>query len=195
MERRSRAAICCRRSAVAPTPICSVPIVGLRPMIAASLPSTTASRPQYRAGVAIYALYADPPLGQVGMTLNQARASGRNVLKAEVPVSSVSRAILEGQDHRDTDPRRRVHIGIPRRNDPGAAWRRPHPDHRYGNARRRASVRDALPIHPLMAEFIPSALWSLKPLDGFLRSHVGWVMPAGGAGTHLPSLTTLTRID
>ncbi len=27
------------------------------------------------------------------------------------------------------------------------------------------AVRDALPIHPTMAEFIPSALWSLKPLD------------------------------
>ena len=60
------------------------------------------------------------------------------------------------------------------------------------------AVRDALPIHPLMAEFIPSALWSLKPLDGFLRSHVGWVMPAGGAGRtcpHSPPLLGLIECD
>ena len=50
--------------------------------------------------VTLYALYTDPPLGRVGMTMSEARASGRNVLKAEVPMSSVSRAILEGEMQR-----------------------------------------------------------------------------------------------
>jgi len=31
------------------------------------------------------------------MTISEARESGRNVLKAEVPMSGVSRAILEGE--------------------------------------------------------------------------------------------------
>jgi len=41
----------------------------------------------------IYALYTDPTAGAGGMTMSEARASGRNVLKAEVPMSSVARAI------------------------------------------------------------------------------------------------------
>src|SRR3712207_6200923 len=44
-----------------------------------------------------YAMYTDPPLGRVGMTTADARRSGRRVLKAEVPMSRVSRAILESE--------------------------------------------------------------------------------------------------
>jgi pyruvate/2-oxoglutarate dehydrogenase complex dihydrolipoamide dehydrogenase (E3) component len=72
----------------------------------------------------IYALYTDPPLGRVGMTMSEARASGRNVLKAEVPMSSVARAILEGE----TAGLMRIlvrcrHRGIPRGIDPRIARR------------------------------------------------------------------------
>ncbi len=39
-------------------------------------------------------------------------------------------------------------------------------DHRNGNARRRALPGGTRRVaHPTMAEFIPSVLWSLKPLD------------------------------
>ena len=75
--------------------------------------------------VTLYALYTDPPLGRVGMTVSEARASGRNVLKAEVQIIGTA-----------------MQAGVP------------YP-----------TVHDQLPIHPTMAEFIPSALWSLKPLD------------------------------
>ncbi|MET0330524.1 MAG: FAD-containing oxidoreductase [Dyella sp.] len=40
-----------------------------------------------------YALYTDPPLGRVGMTEAQARASGRPVLVATRPMSRVGRAV------------------------------------------------------------------------------------------------------
>jgi pyruvate/2-oxoglutarate dehydrogenase complex dihydrolipoamide dehydrogenase (E3) component len=44
-----------------------------------------------------YALYIDPPLGRVGMTEEQARASGRPLLIGKRPMSRVSRAIEKGE--------------------------------------------------------------------------------------------------
>ncbi len=41
----------------------------------------------------IYAMYIDPPLGRVGLSENQARQSGRNILMATMPMSSVARAV------------------------------------------------------------------------------------------------------
>jgi pyruvate/2-oxoglutarate dehydrogenase complex dihydrolipoamide dehydrogenase (E3) component len=118
--------------------------------------------------VTIYALYTDPPLGRVGMTINEARASGRNVLKAEVPMSSVSRAILEGE----TTGLMRILVDADTEEFLGATILGLHGDDLIqiiGTAMQGGvhypAVRDALPIHPTMAEFIPSALWSLKPLD------------------------------
>jgi pyruvate/2-oxoglutarate dehydrogenase complex dihydrolipoamide dehydrogenase (E3) component len=118
--------------------------------------------------VTIYAVYTDPPLGRVGMTVSQARASGRNVLKAEVPMSSVSRAILEGE----TMGLMRILVDADTEQFLGAAILGLHGDDLIqviGTAMqagvRYPAVRDALPIHPTMAEFIPSALGSLQPLD------------------------------
>ena len=42
-------------------------------------------------------MFTDPPLGRVGMGLAEARRRAAQVLKAEVPMSSVSRALLEGE--------------------------------------------------------------------------------------------------
>jgi pyruvate/2-oxoglutarate dehydrogenase complex dihydrolipoamide dehydrogenase (E3) component len=118
--------------------------------------------------VTIYAMYTDPPLGRVGVTLSQARASGRNVLRAEVPMSSVSRAILEGE----TTGLMRILVDADTEQFLGATILGLHGDDLIqiiGTAMqagvRYPAVRDALPIHPTMAEFIPSALGSLQPLD------------------------------
>jgi len=40
----------------------------------------------------VYALFTDPPLGRVGMTEKEAVQSGKRVLKAEMPMSKISRA-------------------------------------------------------------------------------------------------------
>ncbi|MGI9025138.1 MAG: FAD-containing oxidoreductase, partial [Burkholderiaceae bacterium] len=47
--------------------------------------------------IAAYALYIDPPLGRVGMTEAQARASGRPLLVNQRPMTRVSRAIEKGE--------------------------------------------------------------------------------------------------
>src|SRR5713101_6484783 len=44
-----------------------------------------------------YALYTDPPLGRVGITDSQARASRRPLLAAQRPMSRVGRAIEKGE--------------------------------------------------------------------------------------------------
>ncbi|MEM7536571.1 MAG: mercuric reductase [Chloroflexota bacterium] len=43
--------------------------------------------------IVTYAMYIDPPLGRVGMSEKDARASGRNVLMATRPMSRISRAV------------------------------------------------------------------------------------------------------
>src|SRR5439155_8823856 len=44
-----------------------------------------------------YALYVDPPLGRVGMTEADARASGRPLLVGSRPMTRVARAIEKGE--------------------------------------------------------------------------------------------------
>jgi pyruvate/2-oxoglutarate dehydrogenase complex dihydrolipoamide dehydrogenase (E3) component len=117
--------------------------------------------------ITAYAMFTDPPLGRVGMTERDARQSGRNVLKAEVPMSKVSRAILEGE----TIGIIRILVDADTEEFLGATFLGMHADDLcqiIGTAMqagiRYPVLRDALPIHPTVAEFIPSVLGSLKPL-------------------------------
>jgi len=118
--------------------------------------------------VSTYAMFTDPPLGRVGMDDQAARASGRRVLKAEVDMSSVSRAILEGE----TVGVLRILVDADTEEFLGASILGLHADDLVqviGTAMqagvRYPSVRDQLPIHPTMAEYIPFVLGSLRPLD------------------------------
>lgn len=117
--------------------------------------------------ITAYAMFTDPPLGRVGMTDREARASGRHVLKAEVPMSSVSRAILEGE----TIGVMRILVDADSEEFLGGTFLGLHGDDLcqiIGTAMQAGVkypvLRDALPIHPTMAEFIPSILGSLTPL-------------------------------
>lgn len=47
--------------------------------------------------IAAYALFTDPPLGRVGLTETEARASGRRVLSGLMPMSRVGRANERGE--------------------------------------------------------------------------------------------------
>src|SRR5262249_30829525 len=49
--------------------------------------------------IPIYGLFVDPPLGRVGMTEAQARASGRRVLVGKRPMTRVGRATERGETH------------------------------------------------------------------------------------------------
>ena len=118
--------------------------------------------------ITLYAMFTDPPLGRAGMTIAEARESGRNVLKAEVPMSRVSRAILESE----TTGIMRFLVDADTEEFLGATILGLHADDLVqiiGIAMQAGigykTLKDALPIHPTMAEFIPSILGSLKPLD------------------------------
>jgi pyruvate/2-oxoglutarate dehydrogenase complex dihydrolipoamide dehydrogenase (E3) component len=118
--------------------------------------------------ITAYAMFTDPPLGRVGMTLAQARTSGRNILAAELPMSSVTRAILDGE----TEGLMRIVVDADSEEILGATFLGLHGDDlaqligvAMQSGVRYPAVRDALPIHPTMAEFVPTLLGSLAPLD------------------------------
>jgi pyruvate/2-oxoglutarate dehydrogenase complex dihydrolipoamide dehydrogenase (E3) component len=118
--------------------------------------------------ITAYAMFTDPPLGRVGMTEREARESGRKVLKGETPMSSVSRAVLDGE----TVGLMRILVDADSEEFLGATFFGMHGDdlaQLIGMAMQNnvpyPGVRDALPIHPTVAEFIPSLVKSLQPLS------------------------------
>lgn len=126
-------------------------------------PRTVAGR------VTTYAMFTDPPLGRVGMSLQDARDSGRTVLKGEVPMAQVSRARLESEEtgvmrvlvDADTDELLGATIlGMQADDVVQVISVAMQAGVRY------PTVRDALPIHPTVSEFFPTILAALEPLDG-----------------------------
>jgi len=125
-------------------------------------PRTVAGR------VMTYAMFTDPPLGRVGWTTQQARESGRNVQKAEIAMSSVSRARLESEETGVM----RVLVDVDTEEIVGATILGLQADdvvQVVGIAMQAGvpytAVRDALPIHPTVSEFFPTILAALQPLD------------------------------
>ncbi|HET9872020.1 MAG TPA: mercuric reductase [Propionibacteriaceae bacterium] len=115
-----------------------------------------------------YAMFTDPPLGRVGMTEREARQSGRNVLKADLPMSSVSRAVIDSE----TFGLMRILVDADSEELLGATFLGMHGDDlaqlvgvAMQNGISYPGVRDSLPIHPTVAEQIPSMLRSLHPLE------------------------------
>jgi pyruvate/2-oxoglutarate dehydrogenase complex dihydrolipoamide dehydrogenase (E3) component len=124
-------------------------------------PRTVAGR------VTTYAMFTDPPLGRVGMSLQDARDSGRNVLRGEVPMARVSRARLESEETGVM----RVLVDADTEEFLGATILGLQADdvvQVIGVAMqagvRYPVVRDALPVHPTISEFFPTILGSLEPL-------------------------------
>ena len=118
--------------------------------------------------ITAYAMFIDPPLGRVGITEAEARASGRRVLKGELPMSRVSRATLDGE----TDGLMKVLVDADSEEILGGAFLGLHGDdlaQLIGAAMqggvRYPALRNSLPIHPTIAEFIPTLLGALKPLN------------------------------
>jgi pyruvate/2-oxoglutarate dehydrogenase complex dihydrolipoamide dehydrogenase (E3) component len=118
--------------------------------------------------ITAYAMFTDPPLGRVGLTEAEARASGRRVLRAQLPMSSVSRAVLDSE----TEGLMKILVDADTEEFLGAVFLGLHGDDLaqvIGTAMqagvRYPQVRDALPIHPTAAEFIPTLLGALEPLE------------------------------
>lgn len=113
-----------------------------------------------------YALYIDPPLGRVGMTEREARASGRPLLIGHRPMSRVGRAIEKDE----TQGFMKVVVDAETRRILGAAILGTSGDeaiHGILNIMNADVPYDvlerAVPIHPTVSELIPTLLNELRP--------------------------------
>ncbi|KQV70163.1 FAD-containing oxidoreductase [Rhizobium sp. Root1220] len=112
-----------------------------------------------------YALYIDPPLGRVGMTEKQARASGRKIMISTRPMSGVGRANERGE----TKGFMKVIADAQTQQILGAAILGIEGDeaiHGFIGAMHSGSpypvLKWAVPIHPTVSELIPTLLGDLK---------------------------------
>jgi pyruvate/2-oxoglutarate dehydrogenase complex dihydrolipoamide dehydrogenase (E3) component len=115
-----------------------------------------------------YALYVDPPLGRVGMTEREARATGRPLLIGSRPMSRVSRAVEKGE----TQGLMKVVVDAETRRILGAAILGTGGDEAiHGvldimNAGVPYDVLErAVPIHPTVSELIPTMLGEMRPAE------------------------------
>jgi pyruvate/2-oxoglutarate dehydrogenase complex dihydrolipoamide dehydrogenase (E3) component len=115
-----------------------------------------------------YAMFTDPPLGRVGLTEREARASGRPVSKATFPMSGITRAVLDGETNGlitllvDTETERFLGasaLGITGDEIVQIVSALMHADAPY------RVLAEMLPIHPTVAEFYPTILGRLAPLE------------------------------
>ncbi|UGX88561.1 FAD-containing oxidoreductase [Phyllobacterium meliloti] len=115
-----------------------------------------------------YALYIDPPLGRVGMSETQAKATGRAVLVSKRPMTRVGRAVEKGE----TQGFMKIVADAQTKQILGAAILRTSGDEAiHGILDAMSAKMDyptlkwAVPIHPTVSELIPTVLGDLSPLD------------------------------
>lgn len=112
-----------------------------------------------------YALYTDPPLGRVGMTDAQARASGKRLLISKRPMARVGRAVERGETQgfmkvvADADTRRILGAAILGVSGDEAI----HGVLDVMNADQPFdTLAWAVPIHPTVSELLPTLVGDLK---------------------------------
>lgn len=119
------------------------------------------------ARIPAYALYIDPPLGRVGMTEGQARASGRRIEVSTRPMTRVGRAVERGETAgfikivADADSRQILGAAILGIEGDEAI-------HGILDAMSAGTpypvLQWAVPIHPTVSELIPTVIGGLKPV-------------------------------
>ena len=119
------------------------------------------------ARVPAYALFIDPPLGRVGMTEAQARASGRPLLIGTRPMTRVGRAIERDETLgfmkivADTETQQILGaaiLGVEGDEAIHGVIAAMHARMPY------STLQWAVPIHPPVSELIPSLIGSMKPV-------------------------------
>ena len=117
--------------------------------------------------VSSYAMFTDPPLGRVGMSEAQARESGRAILVANFQMKNVSRA----KEESETAGLMQLLVDPQSEKIVGASFLGFGCDEVIqvistfmATGARYQVLRDALPIHPTVSEFLPFLLNQLKPL-------------------------------
>ena len=113
-----------------------------------------------------YALYTDPPLGRVGMTEAQARASGRPLLLSTRPMTKVGRAVEKGESLgfmklvADAQTQRILGAAILGTGGDEVI----HGILDMMNADQPLSTLQwAVPIHPTVSELLPTLVGDLRP--------------------------------
>ena len=117
--------------------------------------------------ITCYGLFIDPPLGRVGMTEAEARATGRPLLVGKRPMSRVGRAVEKGE----TQGVMKVVVDAQTKQILGAAILGLNGDEAihgmidlmYAKAP-YTTIQRAVHIHPTVSELIPTMLGELKPL-------------------------------
>jgi len=117
--------------------------------------------------VSTYAMYTDPPLGRVGLSEAQARESGRATLVVNFQTKDVSRA----KEESETAGLMQILVDQQSEEIVGASLLGFGCDeviqvisNFMATGARYQVLRDALPIHPTVAEFLPFLLGRLEPL-------------------------------
>ena len=115
-----------------------------------------------------YALFIDPALGRVGMNEAEARATGRRLLRAKMPMQRVGRAREAGETQGfmkvlvDADTQRIVGAAILGLNGDEVV----HSLLEVMAADRPYTVLSrAVHIHPTVTELVPTLLQQLRPMD------------------------------
>jgi pyruvate/2-oxoglutarate dehydrogenase complex dihydrolipoamide dehydrogenase (E3) component len=133
-------------------------------IVAANLLDGAARRVTDR--IPVRATYSDPPLAQVGMTEEEARSSGRELLIANRPMRSVARAIEKGETFGfmkaivDAKTKRILGatiFGVGGDEAIHCILSTMYADQPY------TTLTHAVHIHPTVAELIPTLLGSLQP--------------------------------
>ena len=115
-----------------------------------------------------YALFIDPPLGRVGMTETEARASGRPLLVGHRPMTRVGRAVEKDE----TKGFMKVVVDAETRRILGAAILGTGGDeaiHGILDVMNAGvpytTLQQAVPIHPTVSELIPTMLGEMRAVS------------------------------
>lgn len=112
-----------------------------------------------------YALFIDPPLGRVGMTVTQAKATGKKLLIGERPMKHVGRAVEKGE----TFGKMQVVVDAETKKILGAAILGTSGDEAIHGildimnaGADYTELQWAVPVHPTVSELIPTLLNEMK---------------------------------
>ena len=118
--------------------------------------------------VTTYALYIDPPLGRVGMTVDEVRRSGRKALVGKRPMTRVGRAVEKGE----TQGFMKVVVDAETEQILGAAILGVGGDEVVQDILDvmtaelpYTAISRTMHIHPTVSELVPTMLQDLKPLQ------------------------------
>jgi pyruvate/2-oxoglutarate dehydrogenase complex dihydrolipoamide dehydrogenase (E3) component len=115
-----------------------------------------------------YGLFIDPPLGRVGMTDAEVRATGRPALVGKRLMKDVKRAVEKGETQGFikivVDAETSLIRGAAILGTGGDEVVHSILDVMYARAP-YTLIKRAMHIHPTVSELIPTTLWSLKPLE------------------------------